>query len=157
MTTPSASRAADVATQLNDELTALRAFIVLLESEQTSLLKNDTDRLLHIAEAKAQAATQLAGMATARRKTWLSGSTDTMESWLPKHAPASMPVWQSIRQLAAKAQQINSTNGELIQSGVRRNQQALTALQGASQHAAGLYGPDGQPNLGSSGRILGRV
>lgn len=157
MTHSPPSRAANIHAQLNDELTSLRVFVVLLESEQKALLGNDTERLLNIAESKAQAATQLAGMAEARRKAWLADSGDTMEAWLPKHAPTSLPLWQTIRQLAAQAQQINTTNGKLIQSGLRRNQQALTALQGASQHAAGLYGPDGQPNLGGSGRILGSV
>lgn len=147
----------DIVALLNDELTSLRAFVVLLESERKALLNNDTERLLAIADSKAQAASQLAEMAAIRRKSLFSSSTDTMESWLPKHAPASVPHWQNIRQLAAKAQQINNINGELIQSGLRRNQQALTALQGASQHAAGLYGPDGQPNLGGSGRTLGKV
>lgn len=157
MTTLPAGKATEVATQLNDELASMRAFVVLLESEQKFLLNNDTDRLLNIAETKSQAATQLAAMAATRRKSLLTDSTDTMESWLPKYAPASLATWQSIRQLAAKAQQINVINGELIQSGLRRNQQALTALQNASQHAASLYGPDGQPNLGGSGRILGSV
>lgn len=157
MTHSPAARATSINAQLNDELTSLRAFVVLLESEQKALLGNDTERLLNIAESKAQAATQLAAMAEARHKAWLAGGTDTMEAWLPKNAPASMPLWQTIRQLAAQAQQINTTNGKLIQSGLRRNQQALTALQDAGQHAAGLYGPDGQPNLGSSGRILGSV
>lgn len=149
--------AAKVAAQLSNELAALRAFVALLENEQQSLLNNDTERLLNIAEAKSQAANQLAEMATARRKALLTNSADSMETWLPKHAPASLPEWNNIRQLAASAQQINTTNGELIQSGLRHNQQALSALQSASKNAAGLYGPDGQPNLGSSGRILGSV
>ena len=157
MTNSPAARATNIHAQLNDELTSLRAFVVLLESEQQALLGNDTERLLNIAESKAQAASQLAAMAEARRKAFLAGSSDTMEAWLPKHAPASLPLWQSIRQMAAQAQQINTTNGELIQSGLRRNQQALSALNSASQNAAGLYGPDGQPSLGSSGRIIGSV
>lgn len=146
---------ANLAAQLDDELTALRAFVVLLESEQKFLANNDTERLLNIAETKSQAATQLATMATTRRKNL--PADDSMENWLTRNAPASLPTWQKIRQLAAKAQQINAINGELIQSGLRRNQQALTALNNASQHAAGLYGPDGQPNLAGSGRILGSV
>ncbi len=155
MTNTSAVNTANFAAQLNDELTALRAFVALLESEQQFLLNNDTERLLNIAETKAQAASQLAAIIAARRKTL--PANDSMEAWLPIHASGSLQVWKNIRQLAAKAQQVNTTNGELIQSGLRRNQQALTALHGASQNAAGLYGPDGQPNLASSGRILGSV
>jgi flagella synthesis protein FlgN len=148
---------ANLAVRLNDELNALRAFVVLLESEQQSLLNNETDRLLSIAETKSQTAGKLAEMATARRKNLLADSSDSMEEWLSRHAPASLPTWQNIRQLATQAQHINNINGELIQSGLRHNQQALSALQSASQNAAGLYGPDGQPNLASSGRILGSV
>lgn len=157
MTNAPAATTAIIAARLNDELTALRAFVVLLESEQQFLLNNDTDRLLSIAETKSQAASQLAEMAAARRKVMLANNSDSMEAWLAKHAPASLPAWQNIRQLANKAQQINTINGELIQSGLRHNQQAISALQSASQNAAGLYGPDGQPNLASSGRILGSV
>lgn len=148
---------ANLAARLNDELSALRAFVVLLESEQQCLLNKDADRLLSIAETKSQAASKLAEMATARRKNLLADSGDSMEEWLSRHVPASLPTWQNIRQLAATAQQINLINGELIKSGLRHNQQALSALQSASQNAAGLYGPDGQPNLTSSGRILGSV
>ncbi len=148
---------ANLAARLNDELTALREFVVLLESEQQFLLNKDTDRLLSIAETKSQTASKLAEMAAARRKNLLANSSGSMEDWLSRHAPASLPAWQNIRQLAARAQQINLINGELIQSGLRHNQQALSALQSASQNAAGLYGPDGQPNLASSGRILGSV
>ena len=57
--------------------------------------------------------------------------------------------------LAAHASQLNRFNGELIQVRLRYNQQALHALIGASQQAAGLYGPNGQPSLVGSGRALG--
>jgi flagellar biosynthesis/type III secretory pathway chaperone len=52
---------------------------------------------------------------------------------------------------------MNHTNGELIQIKMRYNTQALAVLVGATQHAAGLYGPDGQTNLPSTGRTLGSV
>lgn len=153
MTAPSSQLTA----QLNDEMAALRSFVALLEQEQQLLLSNDADQLLSLSSTKAQAAQRITQLTQQRRITWLPQPTDTMEAVLPKLAPTLLPTWQNIRKLAAQAQELNRINGELIQSALRRNQQALTALQTASQHAAGLYGPDGQPNLGGSGRMLGSV
>jgi flagella synthesis protein FlgN len=141
---------------LDNELAALRAFVALLEKEQQLLLSNDIDQLLTLSETKAQAASHITELTRQRHQTWQPNPGDKMDSVLARH-PALQQTWQSIRQLAGRAQELNAINGELIQSGLRRNQQALTALQGASQHAAGLYGPDGQPSLGGAGRILGSV
>lgn len=140
---------------LNKELAELRKFVAVLDSEQQSLLNNDTDSLLTLSEAKAQAASQLLEMSNARRKALLGDSPDSMETWLARHAPGSLPAWSEIRKLAGQAQQLNSTNGELINSRMRHNQQALSVLQNAAKSAAGLYGPDGQANIGSTGRHLG--
>lgn len=145
----------DAILQLNKELAELRKFVVLLNSEQQALLNNDTDGLLTLSEAKAQAAGQLMEMSNARRKTLLASSGDSMETWIARHAPGSLAVWSEIRKLAAQAQNLNSTNGELINSRMRHNQQALSALQSSSKSAAGLYGPDGQANISSTGRHLG--
>jgi flagella synthesis protein FlgN len=110
---------------------------------------------LTLSEAKAQAASQLLELSNARRKALLGDSPDSMETWLARHAPGSLPAWSEIRKLAGQAQQLNSTNGELINSRMRHNQQALSVLQNAAKSAAGLYGPDGQANIGSTGRHLG--
>lgn len=141
--------------QMNRELAELRKFVVLLGSEQQSLLNNDTESLLALSEAKTQAASQLMEMGSTRRKALLGNSNDNMETWIAKNAPASQALWGDIRKLAAEAQHLNSTNGELIQSRMRNNQQALGVLYNSSKNAAGIYGPDGQANIGSSGRHLG--
>ena len=145
----------DAILKLNNELVALRKFLALLTSEQQFLLNNDTESLLTLSEVKTQAANQLMEMANSRRKTLLISSTDTMEAWLSKHAPNSQTVWKDIQKLAAEAQQLNSTNGELINARMRNNQQALSVLHNAAKSAAGVYGPDGQANISSSGRHLG--
>lgn len=145
----------DALLHLNKELAELRKFVALLDSEQQSLLNNDTDSLLTLSEAKIQAASQLMEMGNSRRKTLLANSGDSMETWIARHAPASLAVWGEIRKLAAQAQHLNSTNGELINSRMRHNQQALSVLQNASKSAAGLYGKDGQANISSTGRHLG--
>lgn len=145
----------DALQNLNKELAELRKFVALLTSEQQSLLNNDTDSLLALSETKTQAANLLMEMGNSRRKTLLTNSKDSMEMWIARHAPNSLAVWNEIRKLAAQAQHLNSTNGELIQSRMRHNQQALSVLYNSSKSAAGLYGPDGQANISNSGRHLG--
>jgi flagella synthesis protein FlgN len=145
----------DAVLKLDKELDALRQFIVLLTSEQQSLLNNDTENLMTLSESKMQAANQLSEMGDSRRKALLANSAESMETWLARHAPDSLAVWSEIRKLAAQAQHLNSTNGELINSRLQHNQQALNVLHSASKTTASLYGPDGQANLNSSGRHLG--
>lgn len=141
--------------QLNTELAELRKFVALLSTEQQSLLNNDTDTLLTLSDSKTQAANQLMEIGNVRRKALFTAHINNMDAWIEKNAPGSKTLWSEIRQLADQAQQLNSTNGELIQSRMRHNQQALGVLYNSSKSAAGLYGPDGQANLNNSGRHLG--
>lgn len=141
---------------LNDECAALRAFVVLLEDEQRTLLGQHSEELQPLAEAKTQLADKIAALAATRRGFLPQGTRDTVE-WLRKNAPQGLPTWQEARRLAAQAHSLNKTNGELIQIKLRYNQQALAALAGAAQNAAGLYGADGQASLPSTTRTLGSV
>ena len=134
---------------------ALREFVALLASEQQSLLNNDTDTLLALSESKTQSANQLIDMAKNRRAALLTNGIENMETWLAKHAPERQGMWAEIRKLADEAQQLNTTNGELINSRIRNNQQTLNVLFSSAKNAANLYGPDGQTNINSSGRHLG--
>jgi flagella synthesis protein FlgN len=139
--------------RLSSERDALRAFVSLLEREQETLLSTDTDALLLLAEEKTRASDDIHARARERRES-LPDSVGT-EKWLQSNSPAGLALWHEIRQLAEQAQRQNHLNGELIQLKMRYNQQALVALVGATQHAAGIYGADGQPTLPSSGRTLG--
>jgi flagella synthesis protein FlgN len=141
--------------QLDSELAELRKFVVLLSNEQQYLLDNDTDKLLILSETKTQTASQLMEIGNARRKALFTDKIDSMESWVSQKAPAQKALWTEIRKLAEQAQNLNTTNGELIQSRMRNNQQALGVLYNSSKNAAGLYGPDGQANINNAGRHLG--
>jgi flagella synthesis protein FlgN len=94
-------------------------------------------------------------MSRSRRQSLLGNNLDNMETWIAQNSPQSKALWSDIRKLADQAQQLNTTNGELINSQMRHNQQALNILYNSSKSAAGIYGPDGQANLNSSGRHLG--
>ncbi|MES1983257.1 MAG: flagellar protein FlgN [Pseudomonadota bacterium] len=150
----------DLNPHLQAEHHALAAFVALLETEQNTLLSGDTDLLLTLAASKTEAVEKLNGLADARKNNLRShGATakDGTTGWLKAHAPTSLSVWLDIQKLAEQAQQLNRTNGLLIQNKLRYNQQALTALSSVASHIHGLYGPDGQPHLSKPGRTLGSV
>lgn len=151
-----ASPTADFSSRLNDERAALRAFVVLLEKEQQTLLNQGVEELQALAETKTMSAIKLTEMANARRQ-FIKAHAANLDTaaWIQKHASGSRAVWDEIRELAARAHHLNQTNGEVIQLKLRSNQQALSALLGAAKSAAGLYGRDGQPSMPVSGRTLG--
>jgi flagella synthesis protein FlgN len=153
---PSSPLATEFLSSLNDECETLRAFVVLLEDEQRTLLGQHTDELIPLAEAKVQLANKITTLSSARLKLVPTGIQD-MAEWLRKNAPQVLPKWLEARQLAAHVQRLNQTNGELIQIKLRYNQQALGVLYGAAQSTAGLYGANGQPNIPSGSRTLGSV
>lgn len=143
------------------ERDALRAFVTLLETEQQNLVGGHTEQLLTLAESKTRAVHALSELASARKNNLLSRGAKIesggITAWLQTHAATSLPVWQDIQQLAEQAHHLNRTNGILIQSKLRHNQQTLTVLHNAANGANGLYGPDGQPHISTSGRIFGSV
>lgn len=158
--TPAAATA-EFISQMHAERTALRAFIRLLETEQQALLNGQTEQIQALADNKTKMVEELTRLVNARRNSMLTRGIKiepgSMETWLQTHTAINLPAWHEIRQLATHAQHMNRTNGELIQVKMRHNQQALTMLHNATHSANGLYGPDGQPSLPVSGRILNSV
>lgn len=156
-----ATTTADITSRLHAECDALKAFVALLETEQQALLDGQTEQLLTLSSNKIQAAHELSNLVNARRNDLLAHGAKAeaggAAAWLQTHAADSLPEWHNIQQLSEQAQHLNRTNGVLIQAKLRHNQQALTVLQNAARGADGLYGPDGQPHLPTSGRTLGSV
>ncbi|GAB4115010.1 MAG: hypothetical protein Fur0026_00240 [Sideroxydans sp.] len=146
--------AAEIQRNFETESKGLRQFIALLEREQQMLLSPEVSPLLELATEKTRLADNLAANARQRQKI-LPSAPGAAETWLKKNAPDACDAWHDLLALATRARQMNQTNGELIQVRLRYNQQALHALISASQQAAGVYGPNGQPSLGGSGRTLG--
>jgi len=144
---------------LTAERVALRKFVHLLEQEQGLLVENNTDQLLELAEQKSTQAINLSELAESRRNLLRENipalTAETIHAWLKTNSAEGLAMWQEIRTLAEHAQQINHTNGELIQMKLRYNQKSLAVLTGAVNQA-NLYGPDGQTNFSpGSGRSLG--
>lgn len=144
---------------LTAERSALQKFIRLLEQEQGLLTENNSDPLLELAEQKSTQAISLNELAESRRSLMQKNipalSVEAIHAWLKAHSTEGLAIWQEIRTLAKQAQQINNTNGELIQMKLRHNQQSLAVLSNAV-NKANLYGPDGQTSFSpGSGRSLG--
>lgn len=148
-----------VAALLRDEAVTLNDFVALLQQEQEALAKGRLDELLPLAKGKSELALRLSMLDDERlRAVGATAGSDhgqAMAAWLASSTDAGLaPTWQALLVSAAKARDLNATNGKLIAERMRHNQQALAVLLAASD-AASLYGPDGQPRLGSSGRPLG--
>ncbi|MDO8369475.1 MAG: flagellar protein FlgN [Candidatus Nitrotoga sp.] len=158
--TPAAATA-EFISQMHAERTALYAFICLLETEQQALLEEQTEQIQVLADNKTKMVQELTSLVNARRNGMLSLGIKiepgSMQTWLQTHTAINLPTWHEIQQMATHAQHMNRTNGELIQVKMRHNQQTLTMLHNATHSANGLYGPDGQPSLPASGRILNSV
>lgn len=158
--TPAAATA-EFISQMHAELTALHAFIRLLETEQQALLNEQTEQIQSLAENKTQMVQELTGLVNVRRNGMLTRGIKfepgSMQTWLQTHTAINLPTWHEIQKMATHAQQMNQTNGALIQVRVRHNQQTLTMLHNATRSANDLYGPDGKPSLSVSGRILNSV
>jgi flagella synthesis protein FlgN len=147
--------------RLNTERDGLRSLVTLLKTEQQALIDGNTEQLLALADSKTRAVHELSKLANARKNDLLTHGAKIKASgivaWLQAHAAGSLPVWQDIQQLVEQMQQLNRTNGTLIQTKLRHNQQALAVLLNAANSTHGLYGADGQTHLSSSSRILGSV
>lgn len=144
---------------LTAERSALQKFIRLLEQEQGLLTENNSDPLLELAEQKSAQAISLNELAESRRNLMQTNipalSAEAIHAWLKAHSAEGLAIWQEIRTSAKHAQQINNTNGELIQMKLRHNQKSLTVLINAV-NKANVYGPDGQTSFSpGSGRSLG--
>lgn len=152
---------AEFASRLDAERTALRAFVSLLETEQQALIVGNVEQLLALSESKAQAVLELNRLAQARKDELFAHGVEigdgAVRVWLRTNVAGAVPLWEEILKLAEQLQYLNRTNGMLLQTKLRHNQQALTVLHNAANSAHGLYGADGQPRLSSAGRILGSV
>lgn len=137
-------------TILQQELDALDRFVALLQREQQALIAADTLTLADITQEKLQLGEQLNRLASACLAVVAADGFATnaagIQQWLAGQPAGTNMLWDQLLKRARAAQQLNETNGLLIETRLQHNQQALTVLfQAANQ--AGMYGPDGKPQL----------
>jgi flagellar biosynthesis/type III secretory pathway chaperone len=144
---------------LNAEHAALLGFVALLEQEREKLVGNIDNELLDLSAQKSAAALNLNQLAQTShallQQTAPPLHAETITDWLRIHSAEGWKIWQEIRTLASRSQQLNRMNGKLIQMKLRTNQNLLAALNSALNKAS-LYGPNGQASLANNGgRSLG--
>jgi flagellar biosynthesis/type III secretory pathway chaperone len=96
-------------------------------------------------EAERVAFQEFVELLKSEEKTLLDGDIDRL---------AALAQVKRLLELAKAAQQLNQSNGAMIQQRLVNNQKALAVLQATANHAS-LYGPDGQTRTSNTGRPLG--
>lgn len=150
-------------TNLEAERRAFSDFAELLQTEHEALMRGDIDRLASLAQMKSDKVISLSKMEEQRNRflssAGFSPDQHGMDAWLRAHAnesPQSIKIWQEMLAKARQAQQLNASNGAMIEQKLSHNRQALAILQSAA-NLTNTYGPDGQTHSGSRGRPLGKV
>lgn len=139
---------------LREERESFGRFLSVLQAESAALLRGDVDELLRLAQEKSARVEALHALADARRSFLAAEGFATdrvgMSEWLIVNGGADhgalSALWNGLLEDAETARSLNNTNGVLIESRLRFNQAALSALRGAMQQAT-LYGPDGAPDF----------
>lgn len=151
------------ALRLRSELEAFREFHLLLQQEQAALIAGDIDRLLQLAPGKTGLIEKLSAFSVERdHQLAAAGYENTpagLAAWFNAIGVAdeTREQWNQLLNLAREAEQANRSNGILIETHLRHNQQAMAVLQTAANPANILYGPNGQISGITSGRPLGKV
>ena len=149
--------------ELQTELDITASFINLLQKEQEALIGANLEILETLPREKADLTIQLTRLSN-RRDQRLSSQglksdrkgMETLIARCPK-AESTRVKWNELLRLAESAQQLNRTNGDLINTRLRYNQQALTVMQNATDGSAPLYGPTGRTFTVKGGRQFGQV
>lgn len=144
---------------LNEEDDAMRSLLQLIKHEQALLLAAEIDGLTALTEQKAEIVARMAALANRRHQLLaaegFAPSEAGMQTWLDSNvASGAQKRWMEMRALIAAAQELNRTNGLLINRHMTRNQSALNILQGGASQAGGFYGPNGQATQKAAARSL---
>lgn len=152
--------AAAFAAALQAEQDALGRFIGLLRAEQDTLVRGDADGLAALAPDKAAQLDLLAALGEQRKRCLaaqaLADSADGMQTWLERIEPtatAAHKTWQEVLARARTAQQLNRSNGALIENRLQQTRLKLAVLQSAAA-SDGVYRRDGQLRALRSARPL---
>ncbi|MEZ0238659.1 MAG: flagella synthesis protein FlgN [Methylophilaceae bacterium] len=147
---------------LQQEQAALDGFINLLQQEQEALVAANVEKLQSLSELKQKHSELLNNLAQQRvatlERAGFKSDAAGVAAWLASQPASVKESWKKLLEGAQVAQQLNQTNGKLIQTHMQHNQQALSALMNAANRAD-VYGADGQPRTGPgpSQRIIGKV
>lgn len=150
---------------LKAEVDAFQGFCDILQTEQESLTQGHIDNLIALAKLKSEKVLLLTQLATERNRYLQSQSLPPNQKGMEMlaHSDRStfasddiVKIWHQLIEFAQTAEQLNLSNGIMIETKLQHNQQALAILQAAANQAS-LYGPDGKTQASGIGRPLGKV
>jgi flagella synthesis protein FlgN len=157
----------EFAASIKAELEAFRELVQVLQTEEDTLIRGDVDQLSELARTKSEKVILLSQLAAKRTqfltRQGFSGDRAGMGKWLEQHdvggAQEISAIWNELIEQAELSRQLNQTNGMVIETRLRHNQQALAVLQAAAMQQSATYGPDGQTHthIPGMGRPLGKV
>lgn len=135
------------------EVAAMRSFVDVLKQEQQALVNNNADELIAITPQKNELLTSIMGMENQRNLNLVSLglSTDAtgMQNLLKQATHAALTEhWDTLLLVSGEAQELNRTNGLLINRQMSRNQGVLNILQ--QDQAGAMYGADGQSKISTN-------
>jgi flagellar biosynthesis/type III secretory pathway chaperone len=142
---------------LEQQLPLSQRLLQALQSEEQALISNDIDALEQATLEKNQVVNLfLTGQQQLLRQLQQEGlplNQDSLTAWLEAQPNKPSQEARAIaKTLQTAAQEINRSNGLLIQRLSSRAQAGLSALRG--QRDAGLYSPSGQNGQASSFRLI---
>lgn len=135
------------------EVAAMRSFVDVLKQEQQALVNNNADELIAITPQKNELLTSIMGMENQRNlnlvSLGLSTDANGMQNLLKQATHAALTEhWDTLLLVSGEAQELNRTNGLLINRQMSRNQGVLNILQ--QDQAGAMYGADGQSKISTN-------
>lgn len=140
--------AASFSARIRAEREVFQEFHRTLQLEQDALLKGETEVLLELAPRKTQLIEKLSAMSAERQRGLAAAGHENnqagMVAWLDAMGAdaATRKLWQELLDLAREAERVNRSNGILIDTHLRHNEQALAVLRAAA-NPGGLYDTKG--------------
>ncbi|MCL2658334.1 MAG: flagellar protein FlgN [Betaproteobacteria bacterium] len=137
----------------------LNHFIRLLERERELLNNLDVEALLSLAKEKTTVIHQLQNSENTRALTLARHGIDPsprgISAFIETQPETTQALWQRYLDLAKQAQELNNSNGQLIQHNLHHNQLALNVLMAVA--GPSLYDSEGHTSSRPGGRSFGTV
>lgn len=149
--------AASFAADTKAEYEVFQEFHRTLQLEHTALIQGETEHLLQLAPRKSELIEKLAIFSMARSHMLQAAGHENNSAGIAALLDAlgvdaaTRKLWNDLLTLAREAEQVNRSNGILIETHLRHNQQALAVLRAAANPGS-LYGANGQISNMSGGR-----
>lgn len=131
------------------EYEVFQEFQRTLQHEHAALMQGETERLLQLAPRKSELIEKLSVFSAGRNRMLQGAGLENTPAGIAALLDAlsvdaaTRKSWNELLALAREAEQVNSSNGILIETHLRHNQQAMAVLRSAANPGS-LYGPNGQ-------------